>query len=94
MWLSEDGTKRPEITIDRFEWSSEISRPINTTHFTIRRKSNGAVYFDPHHPLPQLVIPFESFFRRPAEDNRERDIVFGTQELVEFATAVWDMQFE
>ncbi|KAJ5931239.1 hypothetical protein N7516_005728 [Penicillium verrucosum] len=54
--------KRPEITIDRFEWSSEISRPINTTHFTIRRKSNGEVYFDPYHPLPQLVIPFESLF--------------------------------
>ncbi|KAJ5822630.1 hypothetical protein N7447_004970 [Penicillium robsamsonii] len=87
-------TKRPEITIDQWEWSSQTSRSINRTHLTISRKSDGAVYFDPHHPLPQLVIPFESLFRRPAQINGERDIVIGTQELVEFASMVWEMQFE
>ncbi|OQE80939.1 hypothetical protein PENNAL_c0043G04560 [Penicillium nalgiovense] len=87
-------TKRPEITIDQWEWSSQTSRPINRTHLTISRKSDGAVYFDPHHPLPQLVIPFESLFRCPAQINRERDIVIGTQELVEFASMVWEVQFE
>ncbi|KAJ5382974.1 hypothetical protein N7517_000885 [Penicillium concentricum] len=87
-------TKRPEITIDQWEWSSQTSRPINRTHFTIKRKSDGAVYFDPHNPPAQLVIPFKSFFRRPAQINKERDIVIGTQELVEFASMVWEVQFE
>lgn len=30
----------------------------------------------------------------PAEGNREHDIVFTTQELVEFATSVWEIQFD
>ncbi|OQE37788.1 hypothetical protein PENCOP_c009G08977 [Penicillium coprophilum] len=87
-------TKRPEITIDQWEWSSRTSRPINRTHLTISRKSDGAVYFEPHHPLSQLVIPFESLFRRPAQINREHDIVIDTQDLVDFASMVWDVQFE
>ncbi|KAJ5159091.1 uncharacterized protein N7500_008742 [Penicillium coprophilum] len=87
-------TKRPEITIDQWEWSSQTSRPTNRTHFIVSRKSDGAVYFDPHHPLPQLIIPFESLFRRSAQINSERDIVIETQELVEFVSLVWDVQFE
>ncbi|KAJ5972714.1 uncharacterized protein N7479_002632 [Penicillium vulpinum] len=87
-------TKRPEISIDLWEWSSQTSRPINRTHLTISKKSDGAVYFDPDHPPPQVVIPFESLFRRPAQINRERDIVIETQELVEFASMVWEVQFE
>ncbi|KGO66614.1 hypothetical protein PITC_079590 [Penicillium italicum] len=88
-------TKKHEIIIDQWHWSSEISRPTRKTHVTIRQTSNGTTYFDPDPPLPpQLVIPFHLLFQRPPEDHREREVVIETQELVEFATQVWDVQFE
>lgn len=85
--------KKPQITIDQWEWNSQLSRPIQKAHLTIM-KSHGKVYFDPDQPTPQLLIPFDLLFRRPAENNKERDIVVPAQELVEFATLVWEMQFE
>jgi hypothetical protein len=83
--------KNPEITIDQWEWSSEISRH-NKTHLTIRN-SDGTVRFDPD-PPPQLVIPFHLLLRRPAEDKRESDLVIATHEFIDFATMVWAVQFE
>ncbi|KXG54036.1 uncharacterized protein PGRI_071800 [Penicillium griseofulvum] len=85
---------KPEITIDQWECSSGVSQPIQKAHFIIRGRSNGQVYFNSENPLPQLVIPFHLLFRRPAENNREHDIVISTRELVEFAIMVWDMQFK
>ncbi|CAG8074586.1 unnamed protein product [Penicillium olsonii] len=85
--------KKPQITIDLWEWNSQRSRPIQRAHLTMM-KSHGNVHFDPDQPTPQLSIPFNLFFRRPAENKKERDIFFLTQELVEFATLVWEMQFE
>ncbi|EKV11480.1 hypothetical protein PDIG_50130 [Penicillium digitatum PHI26] len=87
-------TQKPEIIIDQWHWSSGLSQPILQTHLTLRETSNGTVYFDPDTPLPQLIIPFHLFFRRPAQENRERDIVIATQELVDFATQVWEVQFD
>jgi hypothetical protein len=87
--------KIPQITIQRWEWNSEVSRPIRKTDLTITKsRSDGKVHFNPGQPTPQLLIPFHLLFRRPAENHRERDIVFGTQDLVELATLVWDMQFQ
>jgi hypothetical protein len=85
--------KKPQISIEQWEWSSELSRPIQTSCLTITR-SDGKILFDPDQPTAQLLIPFHLLFRRPAENNGERDIVLATQELVEFATLVWDMQFD
>ncbi|KAJ5823828.1 hypothetical protein N7447_006168 [Penicillium robsamsonii] len=83
----------PEITIEQWEWNSEVSRPIRKQYLTITKsRSDGKVGFDPEQPAPQLLIPFHLLFRRPAENHRERDIVFMTQDLVEFGTLVWDMQ--
>ncbi|KAJ6012005.1 hypothetical protein N7499_013025 [Penicillium canescens] len=85
----------PKITIEQWEWNSEVSRPIRKQYLTITKsRSDGKVRFDPEQPAPQLLIPFHLLFRRSAENNRERDIVFRTQDLVEFGTLVWDMQFE
>jgi hypothetical protein len=85
--------KKPQITIEQWEWNSQRTRPIQKAYLTIT-KSNGKVRFDPDQPTPQLLIPFDLLFRRPAEINKERDIVIPTQELVEFATMVWETQFE
>jgi hypothetical protein len=88
-------TKIPQITIQQWEWNPEVSRPISKIDLTITKSnSDGKVYFYPDQPTPQLLIPFHLLFRRPAENHREHDIVFGTQDLVEFATLVWDMQFQ
>jgi hypothetical protein len=81
--------KKPEITIDQWEWNPQCSRPIQKAHLTIS-KSNGETRFDPDQPTPQLLIPFHLLFRRPGENNHERDIVISAQELVEFATLVWE----
>ncbi|KAJ5493635.1 hypothetical protein N7463_009722 [Penicillium fimorum] len=87
--------KIPQITIQQWEWNSEVSRPIRKTDLTITKsKSDGKVYFIPDQTIPQLLIPFHLLFRQPADNHRERDIVLGTQDLVEFATLVWDMQFQ
>lgn len=85
--------KKPQITIEQWVWNSEHARPIQKPSLTLT-KSKGKVRFDPDHPPPQLVIPFSHLFRRPAEGNIEHDIVFKTQELVEFATLVWEKQFD
>ncbi|CAG8410405.1 unnamed protein product [Penicillium salamii] len=85
--------KKPQITIEQWEWNSQLSRLIQGSSLAIL-KSDGEVRFHPDRPTPQLLIPFHLLFRRPAEGDKERDIVFGTQELVEFATLVWDMQFD
>ncbi|KAJ5125749.1 uncharacterized protein N7443_008793 [Penicillium atrosanguineum] len=85
--------KNPRITIGQWEWSSQLSRPIQTSDLTITRYDDG-IRFHTDQPTPQLVIPFHLLFRRPPVNNRERNIVFAAQELVEFATEVWDMQFE
>ena len=85
--------KKHQITIEQWEWNSELSRPVQKAGLTIT-KSDGKIRFNPIQPTPQLVIPFHLLFRRPAENNGERDIVLATQELVEFATSVWDMQFD
>ncbi|KAJ5467299.1 hypothetical protein N7475_005051 [Penicillium sp. IBT 31633x] len=87
-------TEKHEMTIDQWQWSSDTSRSINTTHLNIRRNPNGTVYFHPDSPLPQLVIPFHLLFRRSAAENREHDIVIAAQDLIEFATMVWEVQFE
>jgi hypothetical protein len=86
--------KIPKISIEQWEWNSEVSRPIRKQHITITKRSDGKVRFDPEQPTPQLLIPFHLLFRRPAENPRERDIVFMTQDLIELTTLVWDMQFE
>jgi hypothetical protein len=85
--------KKTQITIEQWEWNSELSRPISKACLTMR-KSGGKIRFDPDQPTPQLLIPFHLLFRRPAEGKSERDIIFSTQELVEFATVVWEVQFE
>lgn len=85
--------KKHQIIIEQWTWNTQISRPIQKSHLTLK-ETNGKIYFDPDHPTPQLVIPFQSLFRRPAENNREQDVLFATQDLVEFATMVWEMQFE
>jgi hypothetical protein len=85
--------KKPQITIEQWEWNTQRSRPVQTARLTIT-KSKGKVYFDPDQPTPQILIPFDLLFRRPAENNRERDLVLSTQELVEFAIMVWQVQFE
>ncbi|KAJ5319990.1 hypothetical protein N7508_000273 [Penicillium antarcticum] len=85
--------KKTQITIEQWEWNSQLSRPISKSCLTIK-KSGDKIHFHPDQPTPQLLIPFHLLFRRPAENNRECDIVFSTQELVEFATVVWGMQFE
>lgn len=36
---------------------------------------------------------FTFFFRRPAEDSRERNIIFEAPELIELATEIWDEQY-
>jgi hypothetical protein len=85
----------PKITIEQWEWNSQASRPIENQHLTITKsRSDGKVRFDPEQATPQLLIPFHLLFRRQAENHRERDIVFSTQELVELATLVWELQFE
>ncbi|KAJ5827776.1 hypothetical protein N7447_004539 [Penicillium robsamsonii] len=87
--------KIPQITIQQWEWDEAVSRPIRKTDLTITTSSSdGKVYFNPNQPTPQLLIPFHLLFRRPAENHRERDIVVGTQDLIEFATLVWDLQFQ
>lgn len=85
--------KKPQITIEQWEWNTQRSRPVQTAHLSIM-KSNGKAYFDPDQPTPQILIPFGLLFRRPAENNKERDIVLPTQELVEFAIMVWEVQFK
>ena len=65
--------KKPQITIAQWEWTSELSRPIQTSCLTIT-KSDGKIRFNPIQPTPQLVTPFHLLFRRPAENNGERDI--------------------
>ncbi|CAG8917490.1 unnamed protein product [Penicillium salamii] len=82
-----------QIIIEQWMWNPQISRPIQKSHLTLK-ETNGKVYFDPDHPTPQLVIPFQSLFRQPAENNREQDVLFATQDLVDFATMVGGMQFE
>lgn len=84
-------TNAPHITIDQWEWSSELSRPIQTSCLNIT-KSDDEVRFHPQ-ARPQLVIPFHLFFRRPAEDSRERNIIFEAPELIELATEIWDEQY-
>ncbi|KAJ5312645.1 hypothetical protein N7508_003475 [Penicillium antarcticum] len=83
----------PQITIEQWEWNSQHFRAIQKACLTIT-KFDGKIRFDPDQPTPQLLIPFHLLFRRAAENNRERDIVFPTQDLVEFATVVWEMQSE
>ncbi|KAJ5915191.1 hypothetical protein N7454_011303 [Penicillium verhagenii] len=84
--------KKPQITIEVWEWDDRFSRSTRTQYLAIT-KSDEKIRFD-YNPNPQLMIPFHLLFRRPAENIRERDIVFATQDLVEFATIVWDMEFE
>ncbi|KAJ5938930.1 hypothetical protein N7466_002064 [Penicillium verhagenii] len=84
--------KKPHITIEVWEWDDRFSRPTRTQYLAIT-KSDEKIRFDPN-PNPQIMIPFHLLFRRPAENIRERDIVFATQDLVEFATMVWDMEFD
>jgi hypothetical protein len=86
--------KIPKITIEQWEWNSEVSRPISKQHLTITKsRSDGKIRFDPDQPTPHLLIPFHLLFRQPAENHRERDIMFATQDLVGFATLVWDNIF-
>jgi hypothetical protein len=84
------------ITIDQWEWNAQTSRPERKASLSITKKTpDGRVSFDPPQPQPQLVIPFELLFLRPVDGNsKERDIVFSTQELVEFASLVWDSQVD
>jgi hypothetical protein len=83
----------PRITISQWQWSVPSSRPIETSELTITR-SDCQVDFNTNQPIPQLLIPFRLLFRRQAVEDRERDIVFGVQELTVIATTVWDKQFK
>ncbi|KAJ5780246.1 hypothetical protein N7457_005406 [Penicillium paradoxum] len=84
---------KPQINIDSWEWSFQSSRAIQHAHSTIS-KSESNILFDPNQPAPHLLIPFEFLFRREVKEPREGDVLLPTQELIEFATLVWEMQFE
>jgi hypothetical protein len=85
--------KIPKISIGKWEWDAQYSRPTQTFDVTIT-KSDAGIHFEPDQPTPRLEIPYETLFRRPKEINREQDVVFAAQELIEFATEVWEVQFE
>ncbi|KAJ5553411.1 hypothetical protein N7494_002789 [Penicillium frequentans] len=81
----------PHITFSQWEWNPELSRAIQTSCLNITKSDDG-IQFNPQ-ATPQLVIPFHLFFRRPAENSRERDLIFRAQDLIELATEVWDEQY-
>ncbi|KAJ5855571.1 uncharacterized protein N7529_009515 [Penicillium soppii] len=58
---------KPKINIDRWEWSSERSRPIKKSYLAIT-KSDGQIVLEPDQPPP--LIPFDVLFQRSAENNK------------------------
>jgi hypothetical protein len=85
--------KKPEIIIDTWEWDPTTCRPKTTNHMVIKRSSRN-INFEPNVHDPTIMIPFHQIFRRPRQSNEDKDIVIRTQDLIEFAYRVWEIQFD
>lgn len=78
--------KGPTITLEK--WELRNDRQHRTGRVDISMGANKRIRVDGG----PLVIKFEKFFLRPAEDAREGDITINTDMLEELATEIWKEQ--
>ncbi|KAK4861471.1 hypothetical protein LT330_003506 [Penicillium expansum] len=79
--------KKPQITIDTYEWDSGTQHPRVTQSCVIEETCNNITVSQ--YPI---VIPFHHIFGRAPEIPKETDVQLGRQHLVNFATSVWPVQ--
>ncbi|KAJ5511885.1 hypothetical protein N7453_003988 [Penicillium expansum] len=79
--------KKPQITIDTYEWDSSTQHPRVTQSCVIEETCNNITVSQ--YPI---VIPFNHIFGRAPEIPKETDVQLGRQHLVNFATSVWPVQ--
>ncbi|KAJ5925134.1 hypothetical protein N7454_007773 [Penicillium verhagenii] len=77
-------TRTRHITISQWVCNSQTSRAAEIMTLDVT-KSNAQIRFQPHQPVPQILIPFYTciFFERDPVVPREEKIIFRSQELIE-----------
>lgn len=98
-WLSQsNGDVRIVLTIDVHRrtnmvifktWTLNSQRVPEATYRVVLSGEDGMRRIRTTNNNP-LIIPFESLFLRPADDNSERDITFSLDDLKEIATRAWE----